>query len=86
VAARIKRARAEREQRADFFRETKEVIEGALRAPDASSFAAPVLLAARKARGEVADDAPRFSDDKHGRFARAVVNAGRRRRGEKEIS
>jgi hypothetical protein len=82
IAARIKRARAEREMRAEIHRDTKEVVEGAFRAPDASTFAAQVLLAAKKARGEVTDDTPRFSNDEHGRRAKLICNAARKVRGQ----
>jgi hypothetical protein len=82
IAARIKRARAEREMRAEIHRDTKEVVEGAFRAPDASTFAAQVLRAAAKARGAITDDTPRFSNDEHGRRAKLICNAARRARGE----
>jgi len=81
----IKRARAEREQRAEIYRETKEVVERAFGVPDPSSLAAAVIRAGKLRRGEIPDDTPRFSNDEHGRFAKAVINAGRRRRGEEEL-
>lgn len=49
----------EREQRAKIYQDTKAIVEKALK-PDASTFAAKVLLAAAKARGQVTDDTPRL--------------------------
>ena len=67
---------------ARIYRETKAVVERAFGAPDASSLAAKILRAAAKARGELADDTPRFSDDEHGRRAKMICNAARKARGQ----
>jgi hypothetical protein len=80
----LKQAQREREQRAAIYRETKDVVERALK-PDVSAFAAAVVRAAAKARGQLTDDTPRFSDDEHGRRAKMICNMGRRRRGEEEF-
>jgi hypothetical protein len=80
----LKQAQREREQRAAIYRETKDVVERALK-PDAATFAAKVLLAAAKARGEVTDEAPRFSDDRAGRRAKEICNAARKARGQEEF-
>jgi hypothetical protein len=82
VAERLRKAQREREQRAAIYRETKEVVEKAFKASDASTFAARVLLAAAKRDGKVTDDTPRFSDDEHGRRAKLICNAARKARGE----
>lgn len=71
----------EREQRAAIYEETKAVVERALK-PDVSAFAAAVVRAAAKARGEVTEDTPRFSDDVHGRRAKQICNAARKARGQ----
>ena len=63
----LKRAQREREQRNAIYHETKSIVENAFKAPDPSSLAAKVLRAAAKARGELADETPRFSDDERGR-------------------
>jgi hypothetical protein len=82
VAEQIKRAKAEREARAKIYRETHEIVSRAIDAPDASTLAAKILRAAAKARGEVTDETPRFSDDEPGRRAKLICNAARKARGE----
>jgi hypothetical protein len=78
----LRQAQRDREQRAAIYEDTKQIVEKAFKTSDPAAFAAAVARASAKARGEIADDTPRFSDDEHGRFARAVVDAGRKRRGE----
>jgi hypothetical protein len=82
VIEKLAKAQREREQRAEIYRETKEVVERAFNAPDASTLAAKILRAAAKARGEVTDETPRFSDDGPGRRAKLICNAARKARGE----
>jgi hypothetical protein len=84
VVETLKRAHRERREREAIYRDTKRVVENALK-PDAETFAARVLAAAAKARGEVTDETPRFSNDEHGRRAKAICNAGRRARGLEEF-
>jgi hypothetical protein len=66
----------------EIYRETHEIVSRAFDANDAGTFAAKVRLAAAKARGEVTDETPRFSDDGPGRRAKLICNAARRARGE----
>jgi hypothetical protein len=81
VVETLKRAHRERAQREAIYHDTKRVVENALK-PDAATFAARVLAAAAKARGEVTDETPRFSDDEHGRRAKLICNAARKARGQ----
>jgi hypothetical protein len=76
----LKQAQREREQRAAIYRETKDVVERALK-PDAATFAAAVVRAAAKARGTLVADTPRFSDDRAGRRAKEICNSARKARG-----
>jgi hypothetical protein len=78
----LRRAQAERREREAIYRETKDVVERAFKAPDAAAFAAAVARASAKARGEVAADVPRFSDDAAGRKAKLICNAARKARGQ----
>jgi len=77
----LKRAQREREQRNAIYRETKAIVENALK-PDVSAFAAAVARAAAKARGEIPDGTPRFSNDEAGRRAKMICNAARKARGQ----
>jgi hypothetical protein len=90
----LKRAQREREQRAEIYRETHEIVS---RAFDANTFvdihgkpvskvAAAILRAGQVRRGEVADETLRFPDTEAGRRAKLICNAARKARGEKEIS
>jgi hypothetical protein len=90
IAEQIKRARAERKQRAEIFQETKAIVERAFDAQFLDINGAPVTEVARrileagmKRRAEIVT--PTFSDDKHGRFARALENAARKRDGKEPI-
>jgi hypothetical protein len=94
VAELLKRAKAEREQRAEIYRETREIVS---RAFDAHTFldinGAPVtetarriMLAGMKRRAEITD--PRTRPDTStpsGRKALAIINAGRKARGEEPL-
>jgi hypothetical protein len=82
ISEQIAKAKAEREMRSEIFRETHEIVSRAFDAPDASTLAAKILRAAAKARGEVTDETPRFSDDGPGRRAKLICNAARKARGE----
>jgi hypothetical protein len=90
IAEQIKRARAEREARAEIYRETHEIVS---RAFDAHTFvdingdpvtkvAAAILRAGQARRGEVTDATPRFPDTEAGRRAKMICNAARKARGE----
>lgn len=90
IVEKLKRAQREREQRAAIYEETKRVVERAFDAQFLDINGAPVtetarriLVAGMKRRAEIVT--PEFSNDKHGRFAKAVANAARRARGEPEI-
>lgn len=80
----VKRVQRETRERSRIYEETKQVVERALK-PDVSDFAAKVLLAAAKRRGEVADTTPRFSNDKAGQRAKMIVNSARKARGQEPI-
>jgi len=80
----VKRVQRERRERAAIYEETKQIVERALK-PDVSDFAAKVLLAAAKRRGEVVDTTPRFTDDRAGRRAKEICNAARKARGQEEF-
>jgi hypothetical protein len=88
IADLIRRTNAER-GRADDER-TAEILESVYGTADlqdihgnpVSETARRILEAGAKRRGSTP---PSFSDDKHGRFARAVVNAARKTRNEPEI-
>jgi hypothetical protein len=82
VGEQIAKAKAEREQRAAIYEDTKQIVEKAFKTPDPAAFAAAVARASAKARGEIVDETPRFSDDEHGRRAKQICNAARRARGQ----
>jgi hypothetical protein len=85
----IRRTNAER-GRADDER-TREILESAFGTADlrdmhgkpVSETARRILEAGAKRRAEI--DKPTFSNDKAGRFARAVVNAARKRDGKEPL-
>jgi F0F1-type ATP synthase membrane subunit b/b' len=78
----LQQAQRDREQRAAIYEDTKQIVEKAFKTPDPAAFAAAVARASAKARGEIADETPRFSDDEHGRRAKQICNAARRARGQ----
>jgi hypothetical protein len=86
VAEQIKRARAEREQRAEFYRETHEIVSRAFDAVDlrdingnpVTEVARRILLAGMKRRAEIADDS--LAPPK-GSMARRIIDAARKRDG-----
>jgi hypothetical protein len=90
VAARIKRARAEREQRAEFYRDTHEIVSRAFDTPrfldingaPVTEVARRILLAGMKRRAEITDDS--LAPPK-GSKARAIINAARKARGEEPL-
>ena len=83
LVAHIRRSQRERQERAEFFNSTRDIVERATR-PDAATFAAAVIRAGLKRRNELKEP-PTFSNDKHGKFARALVNAARKARNEDPI-
>jgi hypothetical protein len=90
VVEQIARSLRQRQERAEFFNTTRETIEHAvtplfldIHGKPVSAVARQILEAGMKRRGE--NVPPTFSDDAHGRKAKAIVNAGRRARGEEEI-
>jgi hypothetical protein len=83
VLEQIKRAKAEREQRAEIYRDTHEIVSRAFDAPTITDVAAKIIRAGQLRRGEVED--PRTRPDtstESGRRALAIINAGRKRRNE----
>jgi hypothetical protein len=85
---RIRRARAERERRAEFYNEVHGAIERAVD-PTAnmrdvfgepiSATARAILVAGMKRRAEI--ETPSFPDNESGRRAKLIVNAARKRDG-----
>jgi hypothetical protein len=75
IAAQIKRSRAMRERAAEF-NQTVEIIERATR-PDAAALARAIILAGKKARGELTEPPPDPNS-----IAGQILAAGRKRRGE----
>jgi len=70
-------------ERQDKFVDTVDAVARATgQKIDAAAFAKQVHRAAAKARGEIPDDTPRFSDDEHGRRAKMICNAARKARGQ----
>jgi hypothetical protein len=79
-------AELHRRERQDKFINTVDAVARATgKKIDATAFAKQICRAAAKARGELPDETPRFSNDEHGQRAKMIINAARKARGEEPL-